>query len=336
MPYSKAFGATNSKVILVTGGTGTFGQKCIEILLKYCKPKKVIVFSRDEAKQFEMQKRLPDTHTADSKIRYHVGDVRDREKVNRAFQDVDIVIHTAAMKQVPACEYNPMEAVKTNVLGTNNVLQAALENKVKKVIALSSDKAVDPINLYGSTKLTMEKLLIASNVYGREFSAFSIVRYGNVLGSKGSVLQVFREQLKEKCFKITDHRMTRFWITIEAAVYFVLDRLADMKGGEVFVPKMPSSRVCMLAEALDVKNECLYEESGIRPGEKLQEVLISPHEIDRTHDMGDYYMILPSPPRLFTRSWVAPRASSPVFPYDSTTNEWQLTLDELRKMIGYE
>jgi UDP-N-acetylglucosamine 4,6-dehydratase len=335
MPYTKAYGMTNEKTILITGGTGTFGRRCAEILLKEHNPKKIIVLSRDEAKQFEMQKTMPDTHTRDSKIRYHVGDIRDEDKVNRAFQGVDICIHTAAMKHIPACEYNPMEAVKTNVLGTNNILHAAIKNNVSKVLALSSDKAVDPINLYGSTKLAMEKLIVASNVYGREHSAFSIIRYGNVLGSKGSVLQVFEEQMKDGCFTITDHRMTRFWITIDAAVRFVIDCLTHMKGGEVFVPKMPSCSVSMIASALDVEGKCSYEEIGIRPGEKLEEVLLSQHETVKAHDMGDYYLILPFNP-LFTRDWKVKSSGVPIQPYNSTTNSWQLTVDDVRKMLGYE
>jgi UDP-N-acetylglucosamine 4,6-dehydratase len=300
--------------------------------LKEHKPKKIIVFSRDEAKQFEMQKTMPDTHTEDSKMRYLVGDIRDEEKVSMAMRNVDIVIHTAAMKHVPACEYNPMEAVKTNILGTNNILHQAIKNKVSKLLALSSDKAVDPINLYGSTKLAMEKLIVASNVYGRKDTAFSIIRYGNVLGSKGSVLTVFKEQMKDGCFKITDHRMTRFWITIDAAVRFVLDRLIDMKGGEVFVPKMPSCPVSTLASALDVEDKCHFEETGIRPGEKIKEVLLSVHETPKAHDMGEYYLILPTNP-LFTRDWKVSSGAQMILPYDSTTNDWQLTVEDVRRMM---
>jgi UDP-N-acetylglucosamine 4,6-dehydratase len=261
-----------------------------------------------------------------------LGDIRDEEKVSMAMRNVDIVIHTAAMKHVPACEYNPMEAVKTNILGTNNILHQAIKNKVSKLLALSSDKAVDPINLYGSTKLAMEKLIVASNVYGRKDTAFSIIRYGNVLGSKGSVLTVFKEQMKDGCFKITDHRMTRFWITIDAAVRFVLDRLIDMKGGEVFVPKMPSCPVSTLASALDVEDKCHFEETGIRPGEKIKEVLLSVHETPKAHDMGEYYLILPTNP-LFTRDWKVSSGAQMILPYDSTTNDWQLTVEDVRRMM---
>lgn len=255
------------KTILVTGGTGSFGKMFVKTVLANHAAKKVIVFSRDELKQFEMQKEVHDP-----RIRFFIGDVRDSERLHRAFHGVDYVVHAAALKQVPACEYNPMEAVKTNVLGAQNIINAAIDNSVKKVIALSTDKAANPVNLYGATKLCSDKLFIAGNAYSGDVDThFAVVRYGNVMGSRGSVIPVFLEQRKTGTVTITDKRMTRFWITLDKGVQFVLSSLEMMKGGELFIPKIPSMGMLELANA--IAPGCKHKITGIRPGEKLHEVL---------------------------------------------------------------
>ena len=317
------------KTILLTGGTGTFGQACVETLLAEFKLKKIIVFSRDEAKQHEMRKVFPDDES--SPIRYFIGDVRSKARLLLALRGVDIVIHEAAMKQIPACEYNPFEAVRTNVEGAENLIEAAVGCGVQKVIALSSDKAVDPINMYGATKLTAEKLFVASNTLGPKFS---VVRYGNVLGSRGSVLPAFLEQKKTDSYSLTDDRMTRFWITIEDAVKFVLDCIDLMRGGEIFIPKMPSCPVRRLIVTLDggmyVAEKIKI--TGIRPGEKLHEILVSQHEADRTYDMGSYYMITPSL-QFFDRDRFQPSGVTIGYSYTSETNKWQLNTAEIGSVI---
>lgn len=278
-----------NKTILITGGTGSFGKKFAEVLLAKYKPKKVIIFSRDEFKQLEMAKVYPDTKY---NIRYFLGDVRDRSRLFRAFEGVDYIVHAAALKQVPALEYNPMEAVKTNVIGADNIIDAATDAGVKKVVALSTDKAVNPINLYGATKLVAEKLFIAANAYAGGRVKFSVVRYGNVVGSRGSVIPLFLELKKKgiKVFPITDARMTRFWITLEDGVELVIKALENSEGGEVFVPKVRSMRVVDLAKAIDPY--CRLKIIGIRPGEKIHETLISEDESGSVRNFNGIYVLL--------------------------------------------
>jgi len=278
----------NDKNVLITGGTGSFGKKCTEIILQKYKPRRLIIYSRDELKQFEMAQEFPDTKY--DCIRYFIGDVRDKERMNRAFRNVDYVIHAAALKQVPAAEYNPFEAVKTNILGAQNVINVAIDQGVKKVIALSTDKAANPINLYGATKLCSDKLFIAGNSYvGQDHSIFSVVRYGNVVGSRGSVVPFFLKCRENGILPITDPRMTRFWITLEQGVNFVLACLKKMVGGELFVPKLPSMNIMDLAKVIAPK--CKTEIIGIRPGEKLHELMITRDDARRTLEFKDHYMI---------------------------------------------
>lgn len=321
----------DGKQILITGGTGSFGKKCVEILLNICKPKRLIIFSRDELKQFEMSQLFP-LHEIPS-IRYFIGDVRDKERLYRAFQDVDYVIHAAALKQVPTAEYNPFEAVKTNILGAQNVINVAIDQKVKKVIALSTDKAANPINLYGATKLCADKLFVAGNAYvGRDHTSFSVVRYGNVVGSRGSVIPLLIEKMETGVLPITDPRMTRFWITLDQSVYFVLKCLKLMVGGEIFVPKIPSMNIMDLAKAICPK--CDTEIVGIRPGEKMHETMIPIDDARNTMEFEDYYVIKPAF-RFFQRRFCEENCKSvdDGFEYNSGTNSQWLTINELRKLI---
>ncbi len=281
----------DNSTILLTGGTGTFGQAFTNIILNRHKVKKLIIFSRDEFKQYEMAKKFPEDKYP---IRYFIGDIRDAERLARAFSEVDYVIHAAAMKHVPACEYNPFEAVRTNIVGAQNIVEAALDRNVKKVIILSTDKAVSPVNLYGATKLAMEKIFIASGaLVGGRNTVFSLVRYGNVLGSRGSVLPLFLNIKKsgKNEYPITDERMTRFWITIEEGVELVLHALIHGCGGEIFIPKIPSMKMSDLVKSIDKKAEIKIV--GIRPGEKLHETLVSEDEARHSIDIGKYYVILP-------------------------------------------
>lgn len=321
----------NGKNILITGGTGSFGKKCTEIVLKRYKPKRLIIFSRDELKQFEMNQVFPDSKF--DCMRYFIGDVRDKERLNRAFHGVDYVIHAAALKQVPAAEYNPFEAVKTNILGAQNVINVAIDQGVKRVIALSTDKAANPINLYGATKLCSDKLFIGGNAYvGQDHTIFSVVRYGNVLGSRGSVVPFFKERLKTGMLPITDPEMTRFWITLEQGVNFVLKCLEMMVGGELFVPKIPSMNIMDLAEAICPK--CKTEIIGRRPGEKLHEVMVPKDEAHRTLEYEGYYLIQPEF-RFFERRFNT-NDGEPVcedFEYNSGTNPWILSIEETKDMI---
>jgi UDP-N-acetylglucosamine 4,6-dehydratase len=280
----------DNSTILLTGGTGTFGQAFTQIVLNKHKVKKLIIFSRDEFKQYEMAKKFPEDKYP---IRYFIGDIRDGERLSRAFSEVDYVIHAAAMKHVPACEYNPFEAVKTNILGAQNIVEAALDNNVKKVIILSTDKAVSPVNLYGATKLSMEKIFIASGALaGKKNTIFSLVRYGNVLGSRGSVLPLFLNIKRGggKEYPVTDDRMTRFWITIEEGVDLVLHALQNGRGGEIFIPKIPSMKMTDLVSSID--RNAKIKIVGIRPGEKLHETLVSEDEARHSIDIGKYYVIL--------------------------------------------
>jgi len=277
----------NDKNILITGGTGSFGKKYTEVLLKNYKPNKIIIYSRDELKQYEMAQKFNDKC-----MRYFIGDVRDKDRLKKAMQNVDIVIHAAALKHVPIAEYNPMECINTNINGASNVIDAAIENEVKKVIALSTDKASAPINLYGATKLASDKLFVAANnLVGTKKTRFSVVRYGNVIGSRGSVVPFFAKLIKtQKEIPITDFRMTRFLITLENGVKFVLKNFERMQGGEIFVPKIPSMKIVDLAKAMCPN--CKLKEIGIRPGEKLHEVMITSD--DRVVEFDDHFVIKPT------------------------------------------
>jgi UDP-N-acetylglucosamine 4,6-dehydratase/5-epimerase len=279
------------KVVLITGGTGSFGKRFIEYLLKNDHPRKLIVFSRDELKQHDMRQKFPES--GDSPMRYFLGDVRDRERLYRAFSGVDIVVHAAALKQVPACEYNPFEAVQTNILGAKNIIDAAIDAGVKKVLAISTDKAVNPINLYGATKLCAEKIFVQANSYsGASGCRFSCSRYGNVVGSRGSVVPVFLEQRDTGVVTITDERMTRFWITLDQGVAFVARCIERMSGGEIFVPKIPSMRLMDLVKA--VAPRCTVVFVGIRPGEKIHEVLVSVDEARHAMETDSMFVIQPA------------------------------------------
>jgi len=320
----------NNKTILITGGTGSFGKNCTEIILKKYNPRRLIIFSRDELKQFEMAQEFPDSKFPC--IRYFIGDVRDKERLYRAFRNVDYVIHAAALKQVPAAEYNPFEAVKTNILGAQNIINVSIDQQVKKVIALSTDKAANPINLYGATKLCSDKLFIAGNSYvGEAGTKLSVVRYGNVVGSRGSVVPYFLKCRESGRFPITDPRMTRFWITFDRGVNFVLDCLERMVGGEMFVPKLPSMNIMDLAQAIDPT--CKTDIIGIRPGEKIHEVMITRDDARRTVEFDDYYLIQPDFPFWKQRNNHGGNPVEENFEYNSGTNPWILSVEEMRKII---
>jgi UDP-N-acetylglucosamine 4,6-dehydratase len=318
------------KVVLITGGTGSFGRKFVEVMLADFKPAKLIVFSRDELKQHEMRQAGLD-HPS---LRYFLGDVRDLLRLRRAMQGVHLVVHAAALKQVPACEYNPVEAILTNIMGARNVVEAALDSGVERVMAISTDKAVNPVNLYGATKLAAEKLFVQSNVYagGRE-TRFSCVRYGNVVGSRGSVVPVFLSQRSEGRVTLTDRRMTRFWLSLEQGVRFTIRCLEQMQGGEVFVPKIPSMRLTDLAEA--VAPGCEIELIGIRPGEKLHEVLVSEEESRHSLELEDMYVVEPPGALWFGHDWEGKgKPLGEGFRYASDTNQAWLRVEQLREMVG--
>ena len=320
-----------NSTVLITGGTGSFGKKFSETMLREYHPRKLIILSRDELKQYEMRQVYPDT--GDSPMRYFIGDVRDRERLYRAFSGVDIVVHAAALKQVPACEYNPFEAIQTNVIGAKNVIDAAIDQGVKKVMAISTDKAVNPINLYGATKLCAEKLFVQGNSYsGGGGPRFSCARYGNVVGSRGSVIPMFKKQRENGKITVTDERMTRFWLTLEQGVRFVIRCIEQMQGGEVFVPKIPSMRIMDLAEA--VTPGCEIEFVGIRAGEKLHEVLISRDESRYTLELEDMFVIQPVHPWWKPANWSRGKPLPDGFKYASDRNDRWLTIEELRQMIG--
>lgn len=319
-----------NKVVLVTGGTGSFGKKFIRKMLNEYHPSKVIVYSRDELKQYEMQI----SGLNHPSLRFFIGDIRDLDRLKRAFQGVDIVVHAAALKQVPACEYNPFEAVKTNILGSQNVIDAALDMGVKKVLAISTDKAVNPVNLYGVTKLAAEKLFVQSNSYagGRE-TRLACTRYGNVVGSRGSVVPVFLQQRASGKLTVTDERMTRFWISLDQGVQFVIRCIEEMRGGEVFVPKIPSMSVKDLATAIAPEAEISF--TGIRPGEKLHEALISEDEARNTVEFDDMFVVQPSGMTWFGRDWEKLGKKLPDgFHYSSDNNSEWLDLDGIKKMIA--
>lgn len=317
-----------NKTILVTGGTGSFGKSFISYLIKNrTSVKKIIVFSRDELKQFEMKKFFDQINS--SNIRYFLGDIRDKDRLKLAFKDVDIVVHAAALKQVPAAEYNPFEFIKTNVIGSQNIVEACLDSNVKNVIALSTDKASSPVNLYGATKLCADKLFIgANNIKGKQDIKFSVVRYGNVMGSRGSVLHNFLEQKKNGNLSITDTQMTRFNINMNEAIKFVIDALARSKGGEIFIPKIPSFYITDLAKA--VCQKCKIKITGIREGEKIHEEMISNNESHKTVDLGSHYAILNS--SIF-KYYKKNKFLKSNFAYRSDTNKDFLTVEQLRKIV---
>lgn len=317
------------KTILLTGATGSFGGAFVRRVLEQGEPEAIRLYSRDELKQSEMLKRFDD----DERLRYLIGDVRDAERISRACGGVDVVIHAAALKQVPACEYNPFEAVKTNIIGTENVVSAAIDNDVPVTVALSTDKAVNPANLYGATKLSAEKIVTQGNAYAAHSVArFSAVRYGNVVGSRGSVIPLFKAQAPSGVVTITDDRMTRFWITLDQAVDLVVDAVNSMEGGEVFVPKIPSMKVSDLATAL--APDCEQRVVGIRPGEKLHEVLVTRDESRHCFEQEHRYVIVPE-----YASWGAPPSvegerPEDGFTYSSDNNPWWLGPEELREMAA--
>ncbi len=333
----------NNKSILVTGGTGSFGQAFVSTMLKkYPKIKRLVVFSRDELKQFEMSKKFAENNYP--AIRYFIGDVRDRERVRRAVSGIDIVIHAAALKQVPAAEYNPMEFIQTNIIGATNIIEACIDENVKKVIALSTDKAAAPINLYGATKLCSDKLFVAANNYsGRNKLQLSVVRYGNVMGSRGSVIPYFLEQKKTGVLTITDKSMTRFNITLDQSIDLVLWAIKNSVGGEIYVPKLPSYRITDLAEAIDPK--CKKKIIGIRPGEKIHEEMITDSDSFSTVDIGKYYVILPSG-KFTVTGWpedtqlidyylkkMKAKKVLQGFTYNSGENKKFLTISQIRDLI---
>jgi UDP-N-acetylglucosamine 4,6-dehydratase len=319
----------NGLNVLVTGGTGSFGRKFTEVVLRRFKPRRLIIFSRDELKQYEMQMVFND-----SCMRYFIGDVRDRDRLQRALSGVDVVVHGAALKQVPTAEYNPFEAIKTNVLGAQNIIEASIDCGVKKVLAISTDKAVNPINLYGATKLCSDKLFIAGNSYAPQSGTrFSIVRYGNVIGSRGSVIPHFLNLRDTGRLPVTDERMTRFWITLTQSAEFVLQSLELMQGGEIFVKKLPSMRIIDIAKAIGPN--CQYDFIGVRPGEKLDDIMIPGDEARSTYEFEDHFRILPP-----FKPWSGEeyrldggQRVNEGFEYSSETNDWEMSADELLEKI---
>ena len=316
-----------NKVILVTGGTGSFGQMFTEIVLREHNPEVIRIFSRGELLQEQMRQKLND-----GRLRFFIGDVRDRERLFRAMNGVDIVVHAAALKQVPTCEYNPIEAVRTNIIGAMNVIDAAIDNSVERVITISTDKAVHPVNLYGATKLVAEKLLIQGNTYtGGPKTRFSCVRYGNVVGSRGSVAPLFLEQRKNGIITITDEQMTRFWITVEQGARFAIDCIDRMHGGEVFIPKVPSMKITDVADVIAPQAERRI--TGIRPGEKINEILLTEEEARHAREFDDYFVIEPEFPFWGKDTLEGGKPLSDGFRYTSDNNNWWLTKDELKRMV---
>lgn len=319
-----------NKVILVTGGTGSFGQAFVARVLKRENAKAVRIYSRDENKQQQMRVALKD----DGRLRFLIGDVRDVQRLQRACEGVDFIVHAAAMKQVPACEYNPIEAIRTNVDGAINVIEAALNLYIPKVIALSSDKAVHPINLYGATKLCAEKLFVQANSYAgpSRRTSFSVARYGNVIASRGSVISLFKDQIAMgEPLTLTDARMTRFWITLEQAVDFITTSLGMMRGGEIFVPKLPSMKIIDLVRVFDYKKDTKV--IGVRPGEKIDEFLITKEEGRRTYELKDRYIIEPELSWWTEHTAKRGKRMSDVFSYDSRNNKQWLTVEEMKKLV---
>lgn len=322
----------NDKIVLITGGTGSFGRRfCHNILTKYPEIKKLIVFSRDELKQYEMAQQF----SRYKQIRFFIGDVRDKERLARAVDGVDYVIHAAALKQVPAAEYNPIEAIKTNIGGAENLINVCIDRGVKKVVALSTDKACNPINLYGATKLCSDKLFISGNHYaGLKETKFSVVRYGNVVGSRGSVIPFFIKQKETGRLSVTDPKMTRFWITLDQGVNFVLDCIERMEGGEIFVPKIPSMNIMDLANA--IAPGCNIDIVGIRPGEKLHEYMISEEDARNTVEYDDYYVIQPEFRWWKTDDYIKKNGAHKVvegFSYNSRDNTQWLSKEALYRIV---
>ena len=319
----------SEQVVLITGGTGSFGRKFVDLMLREHPPRKLIIFSRDELKQHDMRISGFD-HPS---LRYFIGDVRDEQRLARAFAGVTVVVHAAAMKQVPACEYNPFEAIQTNVIGGRNVIDAAINCGVHRILALSTDKAVNPVNLYGATKLCAEKMFVQANAYsGAQDTRFSCARYGNVVGSRGSVIPVFLEQRKRGRITITDPRMTRFWITLDQGVRFVVRCIEQMHGGEIFVPKIPSMKLMEVAKAL--APGCEVQVVGIRPGEKLHEALLSENEARHTVEVDDMYVVQPAHSWWRQENWKQAGALPDGFRYTSDTNSRWLTVEELYELVG--
>ncbi|HOV62748.1 MAG TPA: UDP-N-acetylglucosamine 4,6-dehydratase (inverting) [Spirochaetia bacterium] len=324
----------NGSTILVTGGTGSFGKTFIKAVMERYEPKKLIIYSRDEYKQYIVREKFK---KYDKKLRFFIGDVRDKERMRRAFEGVDYVVHAAALKQVPACEYNPFEAVKTNIHGAENIVDNAIDCGVKKVIALSTDKAVNPINLYGATKLASDKIFISGNAYvGSHDTTFAIVRYGNVAGSRGSVIPYFQSLLDkgEDCLPITDHRMTRFWITLDQAVDLVFRAMEESKGGETYITKIPSFKITDLAKAMAPKGS--MREVGIREGEKLHEVMITESDSFSTYLYDDHYIIYPASLEWWgdARKKEGGTKVAESFRYSSDTNTEWLGVDEIRERLA--
>jgi len=325
----------NHKSVLITGGTGSFGKAFVStVLQRFPQIKRLVIYSRDELKQFEMAQVFDnDSYPA---MRYFIGDIRDGARLHRALEGIDIVVHAAALKQVPAAEYNPFECIKTNVLGAQNLIEACLDSQVSNVVALSTDKAAAPINLYGATKLCSDKLFTAANnIKGHRDLRFSVVRYGNVMGSRGSVIPFFMEKRKTGVLPITDPKMTRFNISLQEGVDMVLWALANAKGGEIFVPKIPSYRITDVAKAIDP--ECQQKVTGIRPGEKIHEEMITASDSFNTVDLGQYFAILPSSAQSSIDDYCAATGGSPVSPgyaYSSDTNPDFLTVEQLQQLIA--
>jgi len=319
------------QVVLITGGTGSFGKRFVELMLRDYHPQKLIIFSRDELKQHDMRAAGFD-HPS---LRYFIGDVRDAQRLQRAFSGVTVVIHAAALKQVPACEYNPFEAIQTNIMGGKNVIDAAIDQGVRRVLALSTDKAVNPINLYGATKLCAEKMFVQANAYaGAQDTRFCCARYGNVVGSRGSVIPMFLEQRKRGKVTVTDSRMTRFWLTLGQGVRFVVGCIERMHGGEIFVPKIPSMRLTDMAES--IAPGCEVECIGIRPGEKLHEVLVSEDEARNTLEVEDMYVIQPAHSWWSHKNWNDAKPLPDGFRYGSDSNAHWLSSEELQALIETE
>jgi UDP-N-acetylglucosamine 4,6-dehydratase (inverting) len=327
MGETKSKSIFDGKNILLTGGTGSFGKKFTEIILREFNPDSLRIYSRGEFNQFQMQQEFND-----KRLRFLIGDVRDRDRLYRAMNGIDIVVHAAALKQVPACEYNPIEAIKTNIDGSVNVIDAAIDNSVEKVLAISTDKAVHPVNLYGATKMVAEKLFIQGNTYtGKGKTRFSCVRYGNVIGSRGSVVPLFKEQKKEGILTITDERMTRFWLTLDQGVNFVINSIQRMHGGEIFVPKIPSMKITDLAEA--IAPEAKKKFTGIRPGEKLHEMMITEDESRHAKEFSDYFMIEPEFAFWKRHNIVSGKCLPDNYRYSSEINDAWLTKDDFEKML---
>ncbi|MCX6735948.1 MAG: UDP-N-acetylglucosamine 4,6-dehydratase (inverting) [Candidatus Parcubacteria bacterium] len=317
------------KTVLITGGTGSFGKNFAKFVLTKCNPKKVIIFSRDEFKQHQMQQEVKD-----SRIRFFIGDIRDLPRLQRAFSGVDVVVHAAALKQVPAMEYNPFEAVKTNIIGTQNVIEAALDQKVGKAVLISTDKAVYPINLYGSTKLAAEKLFCSANMYSGDKIPFSVVRYGNVIGSRGSIIEtILKNGENIKTVDVTDPDMTRFWLALPQSFQLVLFALKNMEGREIFIPKIPSMKIGDLFDAMAplAKKKII----GLRPGEKMHEILITENDIN-TYSLGDYFVILPDisfNEGMYKKYYAKGKKVKEGFSYTSDKNDIWLTKNEIKKLV---